>query len=225
MRVLFVEDYAPVRNAVAQGFRESGFAVDTAGDGTEGLWLARTNDYDAIVLDIMLPELDGLTVLQRLRELQRPSPVLILTCKDTVEDRVKGLNAGADDYVVKPFAFPELLARVRALVRRKYDVKSPTLRVADLVIDTAARTVQRGTDAIDLTAREYGLLEFLAFRAGQLVTRTDIWEHLYNLDDQATSNVVDVYVGYLRKKIDRPNEPSLIHTRRGQGFILGAPAN
>ncbi len=225
MRLLFVEDYAPVRNAVAQGFRENGFAVDTAGDGAEGLWLARTNDYDVIVLDIMLPEMDGLTVLQRLRELQRPSPVLILTCKDTVEDRVKGLNAGADDYVVKPFAFPELLARVRALVRRKYDVKSPTLRVADLVIDTASRTVQRGSEAIDLTAREYGLLEFLAYRAGQLVTRTDIWEHLYNLDDQATSNVVDVYVGYLRKKIDRPNEPSLIHTRRGQGFILGAAAN
>jgi DNA-binding response OmpR family regulator len=146
---------------------------------------------------------------------------LILTAKDTVEDRVIGLNSGADDYLVKPFAFDELLARVRALVRRRYDKKDPVIRVDDLEIDTARRTVRRGGRVIDLSAREYALLEFLAARAGQVVSRTAIWEHVYDFHSDPESNVVDVYVGHLRKKIERPGRPKLIHTRRGEGYLLG----
>lgn len=220
MRILLVEDYDPVRKAVAQGLHEAGFAVDAAADGEEGLWYARSNDYDVIVLDLMLPRIDGLTILKRLRAEGRPAHILILTAKDTVEDRVRGLDLGADDYLVKPFAFEELLARVRALVRRKYETKSPSIRVADLEIDTATRTVRRADGTIELTAREYALLEYLALRAGQLVTRTDLWEHVYDFNSSAQSNVVDVYIGYLRKKIERPGRPRLIHTRRGQGYCL-----
>ncbi len=224
MRVLLIEDYEPLRASVAQGLREAGFAVDTAVDGEEGWWQARTGEYDVIVLDLMLPGLDGLTILRRLREQGRQTHVLVLTARDALEDRVKGLNLGADDYLVKPFAFDELLARIRALIRRRYDVKSPVIHVGDLEIDTNARTVRRSGEAIELTAREYALLELLALKAGQLVSRTEIWEHLYELESTAQSNVVDVYVGYLRRKIERPGSPPLIHTRRGQGYLLGEEA-
>lgn len=220
MRVLLVEDYDPLRKSLAQGLREAGFAVDASADGEEGLWYAHSNDYDVIVLDIMLPKLDGLTILTRLREAGNHAQVLLLTAKDTVQDRVKGLNLGADDYLIKPFAFEELLARVRALVRRRYDAGDPVIRVRDLEVNTAARTVRRAGERIDLTAREYTLLEFLALRAGQVVSRTEIWEHLYEFHSPAESNVVDVYVGYLRKKLERPGLPRLIHTRRGQGYVL-----
>ena len=222
MRVLLVEDYEPLRKSASQGLREAGFAVDASADGEEGLWYAKSNDYDVIVLDIMLPVMDGLTVLTRLRQAGKATPILLLTAKDTVQDRVTGLDLGADDYLVKPFAFEELLARVRALVRRKYDAKDPVMQVGDLEIDTATRTVRRAGERIDLTAREYSLLEFLALRAGEVVSRTEIWEHVYDFHSSAESNVVDVYIGYLRKKIERPGLPRLIHTRRGQGYVLGS---
>ncbi|NQT87412.1 response regulator transcription factor [bacterium] len=221
MRVLLVEDYAPLRKSVARGLRNAGFAVDVSADGEEGLWYAQTNDYDAVVLDIMLPRMDGLTVLRRLREGGRKTHVLLLTAKGDVDDRVRGLNGGADDYLVKPFAFKELLARVRALVRRSYAAKNPVIRVGDLELNTVTRSARRGGAALALTAREYALLEFLAMRAGEVVARTDIWEHIYEFDSSAQSNVVDVYIGYLRRKTERGGLPRLIHTRRGQGYVLG----
>jgi len=223
MRVLLIEDYKPLRKSVAQGLEEAGFAVDVAADGEEGWWYARSGEYDAIVLDLMLPGIDGLTILKRLRTAGRQTHVLILTAKDTLEDRVLGLNLGADDYLVKPFGFEELLARVRALVRRQYRTKNPVLRVGDLELDTNTRVVRRAGRLIQLTPREYALLEFLAARAGELVTRTDIWEHVYDFHSSADSNVVDVYIGYLRKKLERPDRPRLIHTRRGQGYMLAEP--
>ncbi len=221
MRVLVIEDYQPLLKSLTQGLEEAGFAVDASADGEEGLWYARSHDYDAIVLDLMVPGVDGLTILSRLRRDGSSVPVLIVTAKDTVEDRVKGLDLGADDYLVKPFAFEELLARVRALVRRGYDNKDPVIRIDDLEIDTTARTARRDGQRIDLSAREYALLEFLAMRAGQVVSRTAVWEHVYDFHSDPGSNVVDVYVGYLRKKIERPGLSKLIHTRRGQGYLLG----
>ena len=204
MRLLVVEDYAPLRKAVVRALQEAGYAVDATGEGQEGLWYAQSNDYDLIVLDLMLPGLDGWSILRSLREEGIQTHVLILTARDAVEDRVEGLDLGADDYLVKPFALDELLARVRALLRRQYQSKSPLIKVADLELDQATRQVRRGGREIDLTRREYALLEYLALRAGEVVSRGDIWEHLYEFNSQAQSNVVDVYIGYLRKKLDRP---------------------
>lgn len=221
MRLLLIEDYAPLRKSLAKGLREAGFAVDVTGDGEEGFWYAKSNDYDVILLDLMLPKMDGLTILRRLRKEGIAVQVLILTAKDTVDDRVKGLNLGADDYLVKPFAFEELLARVRALVRRNYESRSPVIRVADLEINTSTRVVRRTGEVIALTPREYALLEFLALRAGQVVTRAEIWEHLYDFEDESTSNVTDVYILYLRRKLERGGRPRLIQTRRGVGYVLG----
>ena len=221
MRVLIVEDYSPLRRSLAQGLQEAGFAVDASADGEDGLWHAQSNDYDVIVLDLMLPRLDGLTVLQRLRQAGKSVHVLILTARDGLGDRVRGIDAGAADYLVKPFAFEELLARVRALVRRKYAAKSPCLRVGDLEIDTNARKVRRAGRDVELTAREYALLHFLALRHGQLVTRPEIWEHIYDFASETQSNVVDVYIGYLRRKLEARGQPRLIHTRRGEGYMLG----
>ena len=223
MRILLVEDYEPIRTSVAQGLREAGFAVDATGDGQEGLWYARSGDYDVIVLDLMLPKVDGLTILRRLREHENPANVLILTAKDALDDRVRGLDLGADDYLAKPFAFEELLARIRALVRRKYEAGSPVITVADLQIDTGTRTVRRAGRAVELTAREYAILEFLALRAGRVVTRTEIWEHVYDFNAEPGSNVIDVTVGHLRKRLGRGKRPRLIHTRRGVGYVLGEP--
>jgi two-component system OmpR family response regulator len=217
MRALVVEDYPPVRNAVRDGLVEAGFAVDVAANGEDGLWHAEQHPYDVVILDIMLPKLDGLEVLRRLRASGSNIPVLLLTAKDTVGDRVAGLDLGADDYLVKPFAFAELLARVRSLIRRRYDTRDPRIRVADLEVDTTRRVVRRGTSVIALSAKEYALLEYLALRAGELVTRTEIWEHVYDFKSEAQSNVVDVYIGYLRKKLGLPQ---LIHTRRGLGYML-----
>jgi len=221
MRVLVVEDYAPVRTAVREGLAENGFAVDVASDGEEGLWLAQSNPYDVIVLDLMLPKLDGMGVLRKLRADGSQVAVLVLTARDQLDDRVKGLDLGADDYLVKPFAFVELLARVRALVRRRYEMRDPTICVGEVEIDTARREVRRAGEPVALSAREYALLEYLAMRSGQVVTRTDIWEHVYDFHSEAHSNVVDVYIGYLRKKLERDGAPKLIHTRRGQGYLLG----
>ena len=224
MRLLLIEDYPPLRKSVAKGLREAGFAVDATGDGNEGLWYAMGNEYDAIILDLMLPGMDGLGILKRLRSQGRQSHVLILTARDTVPDRVKGLNLGADDYLVKPFAFEELLARIGALVRRKYEAKSPVMRVGDLEIDTAERTVRRAGRVVNLTPREYSLLHFLVLRAGRVVTRTELWEHVYEFAAEPNSNVIDVHVGHLRKKLESRGLPRLIHTRRGVGYVLGEPA-
>ena len=221
MRVLVVEDYAPVRAAVREGLAENGFAVDVANDGEEGLWLAQSNPYDVIVLDLMLPKVDGTSILKKLRAGGSQVAVIVLTARDQLDDRVKGLDLGADDYLVKPFAFAELLARVRALVRRRYEMRDPTIRVGDIEIDTARREVKRSGESIALSAREYALLEYLAMRLGEVVTRTDIWEHVYDFHSEAHSNVVDVYIGYLRKKLERDGAPKLIHTRRGQGYLFG----
>jgi len=224
MRVLVVEDYAPIRKAVAKSLREAGFAVDETGDGEEGLWYATSNDYDVVVLDLMLPGVDGLAILQRLRAEGLVTHVLILTARDTVQDRVRGLDLGADDYLVKPFAMEELLARVRALARRAYCAKNPVIAVSDLRIDTTTKQVWRGNDEVTLTAREYAVLEYLALRAGEVVTRTDIWEHVYEFTADADSNVVDVYIGYLRKKLESADLPPLIHTIRGSGYSLRGPS-
>ena len=224
MKILLIEDYEPIRKSVAQGLGEAGFAVDATGDGEEGLWYARSGGYDVILLDLMLPKVDGLTILRRLREQKDPAHVLIITAKDGLDDRVRGLDLGADDYLVKPFAFKELLARVRALVRRKYEAKSPAIHVADLEIDTTARTVRRGGRPVELTAREYAILEFLALRAGQVVSRTQIWDHIYDFQAEAGSNVIDVTIGHLRRRLERGRRPRLIHTRRGFGYVLGGPA-
>jgi len=221
MKILVIEDYEPIRSSLAQGLVEAGYAVDATGDGEEGLWFARSGSYDVIILDLMLPTVGGLTILRRLREWKDAVPVLILTAKDTVKDRVRGLDLGADDYLVKPFDFKELLARVRALVRRKYEAKSPAIRVGDLEIDTRTRSVRRAGRPVVLTAREYAVLEFLALRAGQVVTRTELWEHLYAFDAEPESNVVDVYIGRLRKRLEGMKGPRLIHTRRGLGYVLG----
>ncbi len=220
MRVLVVEDYRPIRAAVVELLGEHGFAVDAAADGDEGRWLAESNPYDVIVLDLMLPGVDGWTILRELRARGAPAAVLVLTARDAIDDRVRALDGGADDYLVKPFATAELLARVRALVRRRYARTSPVIAVGDLAIDTAQRRVSRAGEAIALSAREYALLEYLAVRAGELVTRTEIWEHVYDFRSEAISNVVDVYVGYLRKKLEHGGRGRLIHTRRGQGYVL-----
>lgn len=222
MKLLVIEDVQLLRESLVQGLREAGYAVDSTGDGGEGLWLATGGEYDVIVLDLMLPGVDGLTILRELREKQSGAYVLILTARDAPADRVRGLDAGADDYLPKPFSFAELLARVRALVRRKYDARSAVLRVADLEVDTAARAVRRAGKNIDLTAREYAMIELLAARAGQTVTRTDICQHVYEFDSENDSNVIDVFIGHLRRKIERDGLPRLIHTRRGLGYQLRA---
>ncbi len=221
MRLLLIEDYRPLRQSLAKGLREAGFAVDCTGDGQEGLWYALGNDYDVIVLDLMLPGMDGLTILKKLRAEGRQSHVLILTARDTLDDRVAGLDLGADDYMIKPFAFKELLARVRAMLRRNYRKKNPLIEVQDLRIDLATQRVRRGDLEIPLTPREYALLEYLAMRVGQVVSRSDIWGHVYEFNSTASSNVVDVYIGYLRKKIEQPDKPPLINTVRGRGYMLG----
>jgi DNA-binding response OmpR family regulator len=225
MRILVVEDYQPLREAVVQGLREAGYAVDEASNGQDGLRQARSNEHDVIILDLMLPGLDGLSVLKTLRQQSCPACILVLTAKDTSEDKVKGLELGADDYLVKPFVFAELLARIKALIRRKYETKTTVLRIADLEIDISHRTVRRGGPMIDLSGREYALLEYLAMNANRTVSRSDIWQHVYDFNASLESNVVDVYVGLLRKKIERPGSPRLIHTKRGQGYMLGELAD
>ena len=220
MRVLLVEDHKPLAKALKRGLEEEGFAVDSAEDGEEADFKAAGAGYDVIILDLMLPKIDGLTLLQRWRKAGVKTHILLLTAKDTTEDKVKGLDLGADDYLTKPFQLEELLARLRALVRRSHQIKDPILRVHDLEIDTAARTVRRGGNMIHLTPREFALLQFLAFHRGKVVSRTMIWEHLYDEYDENTSNVVDVYIRYLRTKIDKGYDKPLILTRWGEGYIL-----
>jgi DNA-binding response OmpR family regulator len=220
MRVLLIEDHKPLVRALRQGLEEEGFAVDTAEDGEEGDFKARTAGYDVIILDLMLPKVDGTTLLRQWRKDGLPTHVLVLTALDSMEDKVNGLDLGADDYLTKPFELSELFARLRALIRRNHQVKNPILKIHDLEIDTASRTVKRAGRGIHLTPREYALLEFLAFHRGKVATRTMIWEHLYDEHDETTSNVVDVYIRYLRTKIDKGYDPPLILTRWGEGYML-----
>ncbi|HJS07652.1 MAG TPA: response regulator transcription factor [Pirellulales bacterium] len=215
MKVLLVEDEEDLLHVTATALRESGFSVDLARDGMEGLVKAETADYDAIVLDLMLPRMDGWEVLSRLRQ-SKTTPVLILTARDALADRVEGLNRGADDYLTKPFELEELIARLRALIRRSAGSPSPIVEVAGVQIDTAARTVMKRGEVVELSAKEYALLELLALHRGRLVTRSMIYEHIYGEEDDTLSNVVDVYVSNLRRKLGS----ELIETRRGQGYII-----
>jgi len=222
MRLLLAEDSRRLRESVARALRRSGYALDTAEDGDEALWLAETHDYDAIVLDIMLPKLDGLSVLRRLRHAKRVSHVLLLTARDSVEDRVQGLQAGADDYLVKPFALEELLARVQALCRRAYGDKQTELCIGDLRLDTAARRVTRAGVPVELTPREYQLLEYLMRRGGEVVSRSQIEEHIYDDLANPMSNVVDSAICALRRKLHSTGPQAIIRTRRGHGYVLEA---
>jgi DNA-binding response OmpR family regulator len=220
MRALIVEDHATLRRAVGAAAREAGFAIDESGDGEDGLWHATSFTYDAIVLDIMLPKLDGLEVLRRLRSAGSQAPVLLLTARDGVEDRVAGLDAGADDYLAKPFAMSELLARLRALARRGAGRRERVLQLGRLAIDTVARTAAVDGATLVLTTREFALLEVLAQRPGEVVARTDLWERCYDAAAEPNSNVIDVYVGYLRRKLERAGLSEAIRTVRGAGYLL-----
>jgi len=220
MRILIVEDEKKVADFIKRGLKEEGYAADVAHDGEEGHFLATTNDYDLIVLDIMLPKMDGVSLCKDLRRSKIYVPIIMLTAKDVVEDKVKGLDSGADDYMTKPFAFEELLARVRALLRKK-DLKQVTkLEVADLVLDTLTHEVYRAGKEIVLTTKEYALLEYLMRNTGIIVTRTMISEHVWDINFDTSTNVIDVYINYLRNKIDQGHKKKLINTLRGSGYTL-----
>ena len=216
MRLLVVEDEPDLARTIGRTFREENFAVDLALDGEEALHSMTEISYDAIILDLMLPRRDGWSLLRALRAAGKKTPVLILTARDAVEDRVRGLDLGADDYLTKPFALTELVARIRALIRRASGDPAPTLVIGDVAIDTGARRVLRGKNPVELTPREYAVLELLARRRGTLVTRTIVWEHIYNEAEDIFSNAVDVHVSALRRKLGH----DLIQTRRGQGYII-----
>ncbi len=220
MRILVVEDDRKVARFLQKGLREERYAVDVAADGETGAHWAQVNEYDAIVLDIMLPVKDGITVCREIRQNGILTPIIMLTAKDTLDDRVHGLDAGADDYLTKPFAFEELLARIRALLRRNQKYKTPTLKIADLEVDPATRKVTRGGHAIVLTGKEYALLEYLMRNAGRELSETMITEHVWDMNFDPRTNVVDVYIHHLRQKIDRDFEGKLIHTVRGVGYVL-----
>jgi two-component system OmpR family response regulator len=222
MRLLVVEDDVKLARALERGLQREGYAVDLAGTGDDALSQATANDYDAVVLDVMLPGRDGFSVCRTMRTNERWAPVLMLTARDQVTDRIRGLDAGADDYLVKPFDFGELLARLRALIRRGPSERPPVLEVGDLHIDPAARIVTRAGRAIELTVREFALLQFLAQRAGEVVSREQLLEHVWDSTEEGSTNVVDVYIGYLRNKVDRPFRGKIIRTVRGIGFMLEA---
>lgn len=215
MRLLIVEDDPILQRSLAASLREEGYAVDTAGDGEEGLFKAEQTRYDGIVLDVMLPKLDGWEFLQRLRP-ENTTPILMLTALDSPPDRVKGLDRGADDYLPKPFDLDELLARIRALIRRTAGHSHSRLSVGEFAIDTASRSVSRASEEIALTAREYSLLEYLALHKGSVVSRSELYEHLFDEEEDSLSNLLDVHVSNLRKKLDR----DLIVTRRGHGYLI-----
>jgi DNA-binding response OmpR family regulator len=222
MRVLVVEDEVGIAQFISQGLTEAGYAVDMTNDGQSGLDYALAAEYDIIVLDIMLPQMDGLQLLRKLRSQGIKTPVLLLTARDGIEDRVKGLDAGADDYLSKPFAFPELLARLRALLRRPYLQQDTILKVSDLEMDVATREVRRAGKTINLSPREFTLLEYFMRHPRQVLSRTQIIEHTWNFDFYENSNVIDVYVGYLRRKIDQGFDKPLLKTVRGVGYRLSA---
>jgi DNA-binding response OmpR family regulator len=221
MRILLIEDDRSIADFILRGLREEGFAVDHADNGEDGLQLALTEPYDAAIVDLMLPRLDGLSVIRRLREARRLTPVIILSAKGSVDDRVKGLQSGGDDYLTKPFAISELVARVQALIRRSSGIADPTvIQVADLRIDLLSREVRRGGESIDLQPKEYALLEYLMRNAGRVVTKTMIIEHVWDYNFDPGTNVVEARVCRLRDKIDKPFARKLIQTIRGAGYVL-----
>jgi DNA-binding response OmpR family regulator len=222
MRVLVIEDSVRLQRTLGTALRKSGYAVDLSGDGEQGLWLANSNSYDVVVLDLMLPKLDGLSVLTAMRRQKNDVHVLLLTARDSVADRVQGLRDGADDYLVKPFALEEFLARVQALCRRVFGDKRSVLAMGDIEIDTLRRAVRRAGCEIDLTSREYLLLEYLARRPGQVVSRSEIESHIYDEQVDPMSNVVDSAICSLRKKLGGADKAALIRTRRGFGYVLEA---
>ena len=220
MRLLVVEDEKKVASFIKKGLDEEGYAVDLISDGKTGLIMGLDGIHDLIILDINLPRMDGLSILRELRNKNVKTPVLLLTVRAAIEDKVIGLDTGADDYLTKPFAFQELLARVRALLRRRADAESPLLQVADLTLDPATRLVSRGNQEIELTAKEFALLSYFMRNPGRVLTRTMIAEHVWDYDFDPMTNVIDVYVNYLRKKIEAGGEPKLIHTVRGVGYVM-----
>jgi len=222
MRLLLVEDEPRLAGFVAKGLREQSYAVDVATDGDQALYHARENDYDLVILDVMLPCRDGYGVCRELRATGFRLPILMLTARDAVDDRVRGLDSGADDYLTKPFDFKELLARIRALLRRPREIHPESIRISDLVLNTGNHTATRGGRAIGLTAKEYALLEFLMLRPNRIVNREQIAQHVWDENFDPLSNVIDVYVRRLRAKIDEGFARPLIHTRRGEGYLLAA---
>ena len=221
MRILLAEDKNRLREAIAKALKQSGYAVDATDNGEKALWMAQENSYNVILLDIMIPGIDGLEVLEKLREQKDHTPVLLLTAKDTIADRVKGLRKGADDYLIKPFALEELLARIEALCRRSFQKSTSTIVIDHLTIDTASKTVKKNGELLNLTAREFAILEYLALKEGAVVSRTEIEEHIYDEFVSPMSNVVDSAICNLRRKIsDESFDEELIQTKHGQGYIL-----
>ena len=220
MRILVVEDEPRMASVIARGLREQSYAVDVAQDGDEGLYQCSINDYDLIVLDVLLPQRDGFEVCRELRARGTATPVLMLTARAAVDDRITGFEAGADDYLTKPFSFRELLARIHALLRRDSHLLPDEIEIGDLIINSSSHRVSRAGSSIQLTAKEYALLEYLARRAGQLVSRADIAAHVWDNDFDPFSNTIEVYMNRLRKKIDDGHLTKLLHTRRGEGYIL-----
>jgi heavy metal response regulator len=218
MRILVIEDDVKIADAIKRGLAEQHYSVDCAYDGVEGNYLANTNDYDTIILDIMLPKRNGWEVCRQLRSDGVTAPILMLTALDSVEDKIRGLDEGADDYLTKPFHLGELLARVRSLVRRQTDLRTAEIRVADMVIDTASRTVKRNNIPISLTAKEFALLEYFVMNHSKVLTRQMISEHVWDMNFDPQSNVIDSFVRFLRQKIDKDFQPPLIHTIRGVGY-------
>ena len=223
MKILLIEDDKLLCDILEALLQKNGYAVDIESDGNEGLYMAQNYFYDAIVLDIFLPSTDGLSILKALREQSINTPVLVLTSRGAAEDRVKGLNLGADDYLPKPLHYDEFLARLNAIIRRSKGEASPIIAIADLTIDTLGREAMRENKSIPLTAKEYNLLEYLALNAGRVVSRTELLEHLYDSDFESDSNIIDVYMTYLRNKIDRGFPHKLLHTVRGAGYVLRLP--
>jgi len=215
MRLLVVEDEPRLLRSLAKALREEGYAVDTAETGDEGLFKATSSDYDTMIFDVMLPGLDGWTILERVRKTSR-TPVLMLTARDATVDRVRGLDTGADDYLVKPFDLPELLARIRALIRRNSEIATSTVTLGDVLLDLRARTVTKAGQAIPLTAREYGILEYLAAHRGKVISRSTLYEHLFDDSEDTMSNLLDVHISGIRKKLGH----ELIATRRGHGYVI-----
>lgn len=216
MRILIVEDEETLANILKEGLTEEGYAVDVAYTGDDGLYMAETMPYDVIILDLMLPEIDGFTVLERLRAKGIETPVLILTARDSIDDKVKGLDKGADDYITKPFEFSELLARVRALIRRASGKRSPVIKIQNITINTSSREVFKNGKKIPLSAKEYAILLYLVTNQGRVVTREELTEHVYDWEKSIESNVIDVYINFLRKKLSK----DLIETVRGVGYIV-----
>lgn len=220
MRILIVEDEKSLADIIKKGIEEEGYAVDVVYNGEEGLFMAENEPSDLIILDIMLPVIDGMTILKKIRKVGIKTPVLMLTAKDTIMDKVSGLDSGADDYLTKPFAFEELLARMRALLRRNTEVKTSVIMIGDLTIDIVTHEVKREGKDILLSAREYALLEYMALNRNKVLSRTALTEHLYDQDFDLDSNVIDVFINRIRNKIDRGYDTKLIHTMRGTGYIL-----